>query len=54
MSAEVVERRTTISSGEFHYIRDLVRDHSALMLEPGKEYLVESRLDPLARQEGFA
>ena len=53
MSAEVVDRRTTISSGEFHYIRDLVRDHSALMLEPGKEYLVESRLDPLARQEGF-
>jgi chemotaxis protein methyltransferase CheR len=38
---------------EFNYIRDLVRDQSALLLEPGKEYLVESRLRPLARQEGF-
>ncbi len=43
-----------ITSGEFNYIRDLVRDHSALMLEPGKEYLVESRLDSVVRTEGFA
>lgn len=43
-----------ITSEAFDYIRDLVRSHSALMLEPGKEYLVESRLEPLARQEGFS
>jgi chemotaxis protein methyltransferase CheR len=43
----------TMTSAEFNYIRDLVRDHSALMLEPGKEYLVESRLNPLVRQGGF-
>jgi chemotaxis protein methyltransferase CheR len=43
-----------MTSGDFNYIRDLVRSQSALTLEPGKEYLVESRLDPLARQEGFA
>lgn len=42
-----------MSSGDFDYLRALVRDQSALTLEAGKEYLVESRLDPLARQEGF-
>jgi len=44
---------TKVTAGEFNYIRDLVREHSALLLEPGKEYLVESRLEPLARHEGF-
>jgi chemotaxis protein methyltransferase CheR len=42
-----------ITTAEFNYIRDLVQERSALMLEPGKEYLVEARLDPLARDEGF-
>jgi chemotaxis protein methyltransferase CheR len=42
-----------ITRADFDYIRGLVQDRSALVLEPGKEYLVESRLDPLARQEGF-
>jgi chemotaxis protein methyltransferase CheR len=44
----------TISGGEFNYIRGLVRDHSALLLEPGKEYLVESRLSSVVQQEGFS
>ena len=44
----------TVTKGEFNYIRDLVASHSALVLGPGKEYLVESRLDPLALQEGFS
>jgi chemotaxis protein methyltransferase CheR len=43
-----------ITKANFDYIQDLVRKRSALILEPGKEYLVESRLDPLARQEGFS
>jgi chemotaxis protein methyltransferase CheR len=42
-----------LTGADFDYIRGLVRDRSALVLEPGKEYLVEARLDPLARQEGF-
>ncbi len=42
-----------MTSGDFNYIRELVRNQSALTLEPGKEYLVESRLEPLAIQEGF-
>ena len=45
---------TVMTAGDFGYICDLVRDQSALTLEPGKEYLVESRLDPLARQQGFS
>jgi chemotaxis protein methyltransferase CheR len=42
-----------IAGIEFEYIRSLVLARSALVLEPGKEYLVESRLEPLALQEGF-
>jgi chemotaxis protein methyltransferase CheR len=44
----------TIRNSDFNYICDMVRKHSAIVLEPGKEYLVESRLNPLARQEGFS
>jgi chemotaxis protein methyltransferase CheR len=43
-----------INGSEFNYIRNLVRERSALVLEPGKEYLVESRLLLLARREGVA
>lgn len=42
-----------ISREEFDYVRHLVHTHSGLMLDSGKEYLVESRLQPLARKEGF-
>ena len=48
-----MKERVPISSADYNYVRDLVRDQSALTLEPGKEYLLESRLDPLARTEGF-
>jgi chemotaxis protein methyltransferase CheR len=43
----------TISNTDFTYIRDLIRQRAAIILEPGKEYLVESRLLPVARQEGL-
>jgi chemotaxis protein methyltransferase CheR len=36
----------------FGYVRDLVYRESALVLGDGKEYLVESRLLPLARAQG--
>ena len=42
-----------VSAAEFHYIADLVRTHAAIVLEAGKEYLVETRLEPLARKEGY-
>jgi chemotaxis protein methyltransferase CheR len=44
----------SISSLEFDYIRMLLRERSAIGLEPGKEYLVESRLNTLAKREGLA
>lgn len=43
----------TISATVFTFVRELVRSESAIVLEPGKEYLVESRLLPLARQGGY-
>jgi chemotaxis protein methyltransferase CheR len=43
----------SLSASEFTYVSDLVRRHSAIVLEPGKEYLVEARLLPLARQAGI-
>ncbi|MFN8545612.1 MAG: protein-glutamate O-methyltransferase CheR [Candidatus Binatia bacterium] len=38
---------------EFEYIQKLVRERSAIVLEDGKVYLADSRLAPLAREEGF-
>ncbi|MDH3502952.1 MAG: protein-glutamate O-methyltransferase CheR [Nitrospirota bacterium] len=35
------------------YIRNLVRVRSAMVLEPEKTYLLKSRLEPFAKQEGF-
>ena len=43
-----------ITPGDFDYIRALVRRESAISLDLGKTYLVNSRLLPLARTEGFA
>jgi chemotaxis protein methyltransferase CheR len=42
-----------ISASGFDYLRQLVYRRSAIVLERGKEYLVESRLGPIARAEGF-
>jgi chemotaxis protein methyltransferase CheR len=42
----------TISPQAFTFVRELVRAESAIVLESGKEYLVESRLVPLARAAG--
>lgn len=39
-----------MTSRDFDYVCRLVRDRSAIVLEAGKEYLVESRLDPIVRQ----
>ena len=43
-----------LNSADFEYIAKLLRDRSVIVLEAGKEYLVESRLLPIARGEGFA
>ena len=44
----------TLSVPEFNYVRRLVLEQSAIVLEEDKGYLVESRLLTLARREGFA
>lgn len=44
----------TLSARAFDYIRDLVHREAAIVLGPGKEYLVETRLIPLARASGQA
>jgi chemotaxis protein methyltransferase CheR len=41
-----------ITAEQFGYVSELVRRESAIVLPPGKEYLVESRLQPLARALG--
>jgi len=41
-----------LSAVDFDFVRTLVHKDSAILLEAGKEYLVESRLTVLARQEG--
>ncbi len=42
----------SIASTDFTFVADLVRQRSAIDLQPGKEYLVESRLVPLMRTSG--
>lgn len=42
-----------ISTADFEYVSRLAHSEAALVIEPGKEYLVECRLGPLAQREGF-
>ncbi len=42
----------TLTDDAFDFVATLVRQRSAIQLERGKEYLVESRLAPLARTAG--
>lgn len=44
---------TNFDTPTFQYVRELVQRRSAIALEPGKDYLVESRLLPLARAQGL-
>jgi chemotaxis protein methyltransferase CheR len=43
-----------ISKTDFDYISQLAHEQAALVIESGKEYLVETRLGPLAAAAGFA
>lgn len=49
-----MENSVPLSVVDFDYIRNLVRQRSAIVLESDKSYLAESRLLPLARHEGFS
>lgn len=43
----------TIAVPQFDYLRQIVRQHSAIVIDADKEYLVDTRLTPLAEREGF-
>lgn len=42
----------SIGAVEFDYLRNLVRNHSAIILDADKEYLAENRLASITMQEG--
>jgi chemotaxis protein methyltransferase CheR len=42
-----------LAAAEFDYLCKFIHERSAIIIDPGKEYLVESRLTPLAYQEGL-
>jgi chemotaxis protein methyltransferase CheR len=42
----------TLLARDFELVRKLVREHAGIVLEKGKEYLAESRLTAVAREEG--
>jgi chemotaxis protein methyltransferase CheR len=44
----------TLTTTSFDWVRQLVHRESAIVLAPGKEYLVEARLLPVARKMGLS
>lgn len=44
---------STLSRRDLDYVRELVRTQSAIALELEKAYLVQARLEPLAKSEGL-
>lgn len=42
------------TEGDFTFFADFLRRRSAISLAPGKEYLMEARLTPIAARAGFA
>lgn len=45
---------SNVSPTDFAFVARLLREQCALVLEPGKEYLVKARLTPLAQKHGMA
>lgn len=45
---------STVSAADFAFVATLMRQRSALVLEPGKEYLVKSRLVPIVQRHGLS
>lgn len=44
---------SAVSASDFEFVVALAHGQAAIVLEKGKEYLVEARLTPLAAREGF-
>src|ERR1700690_2690842 len=45
--------RPPVTPPDYEYLRKVLRDHSGLDLSADKQYLIESRLLPLARKAGL-
>lgn len=45
---------TIVAAADFVFVAKLLREQCALVLEPGKEYLIKARLTPLAQKHGLA
>lgn len=43
-----------LTSQDFDYLRKMILDQAAIVMDPGKEYLVESRVIPVVKQEGLS
>jgi chemotaxis protein methyltransferase CheR len=48
----IVPATAELPADDFAYLRRLMHERAAIVLEPGKEYLALSRLDPIARHAG--
>ena len=48
----IVRETTELPAEDFAYLRRLMHERAAIVIEPGKEYLALSRLDPIARTVG--
>jgi chemotaxis protein methyltransferase CheR len=47
-----IETTPTLPAEDFAFLSKLMHERAAIVLEPGKEYLALSRLDPLVREQG--
>jgi chemotaxis protein methyltransferase CheR len=43
-----------LAAVDFDYLRTLMKEHSAIVLDPGKEYLAETRLAALVSEQGYS
>lgn len=43
----------SLAQTDLDFVRELVRERSAIVIDASKTYLIESRLDPVARQQGI-
>src|SRR5437868_6866114 len=43
-----------VSAADYGFLAGLLRERCALVLEPGKEYLIKSRLTPLLQRHGLS
>jgi chemotaxis protein methyltransferase CheR len=44
----------SVSANDVQFVSTIARKHAALVLDASKQYLITARLDPLARERGFA